>query len=130
MAAAVLQSGIKQANAHIEVASAGLAAMGGFEADAYAIKLMNERDLDINHHRGKQFTAKEGLENNLILVMSTAQQHMVEETWPLLHGRVYRLGHWGNFDVDDPYGRGEPAFRKALKSIDIGISRWLGIVTG
>jgi protein-tyrosine phosphatase len=129
MAAAVLQFGLDQAHADVVVSSAGLAAMGGYEADAYATKLMKERGLDISDHRGKQFTSKEGLKNDLILVMSSAQQRMVEENWPLLHGRVYRVGHWENFDVDDPYERGEPAFRKALKTIDIGTSRWLEIIT-
>ena len=96
--------------------------MGGFEADAFAIKLMDERGLNIRDHRGTQFTSQHGLKNGLIIVMSTPQKHEVEDSWPLLHGRVFRLGHWGNSDVDDPYGRGETAFRKSLKSIDTGIN--------
>lgn len=129
MAAAVLQFGLDQAHADVAVSSAGLAAMGGYEADAFAIKLMKERGLDISDHRGKQFTSRAGLETDLILVMSTDQQRMVEENWPLLHGRVYRIGHWDNFNIDDPYERGESAFRKALKTIDIGTTRWLEILT-
>jgi len=35
----------------VKVESARLAAMGGFEADAFAIKLMDERGLNIRDHR-------------------------------------------------------------------------------
>ena len=96
--------------------------MGGFEADAFAIKLIDERVLNIRDHRGTQFTSQHGLKNGLIIVMSTLQKHEVKDSWPLLNGRVFRLGHWGNFDVDDPYGRGEAAFRKSSKSINTGVN--------
>jgi protein-tyrosine phosphatase len=43
-------------------------------------------------------------------------------------GRVYRLGHWENFNVDDSYQHGERAFRKALRKIDAGVIRWLEII--
>lgn len=128
MAAAVLKEGLRQGGAHVEVVSAGLAALGEYPADAQAIKLMEERGLDLHTHRATQFTAHNGLESDLILVMSTEQRQIVEENWPLLHGRVYRLGHWGNFDVNDPYRRGERAFRKALNTIDAGVGQWLEII--
>ncbi|MFT4564672.1 MAG: protein-tyrosine phosphatase [Gammaproteobacteria bacterium] len=129
MAAAVLQDALSQAQVPVAVSSAGLGALGGQKADPIAIKLMAERGLDINPHTGKQFTSSDGFENDLILVMESEQKAAVENGWPLLHGRVYRLGHWGNFEVDDPYQRGEEAFRKALTTIDAGVVPWLEQIT-
>jgi protein-tyrosine phosphatase len=129
MGAAVLQEALRQAQAPVIVTSAGLGAMGGQKADPIAIKLMTERGLDINDHNGAQFTSSDGFENDLILVMETEQRYLIENGWPLLQGRVYRFGHWGNFEIDDPYQRGEEAFRRALKMIDTGVVRWLEQIT-
>ena len=127
MAEAVLRDGLRSANAQVEVKSAGLGALVGHPADAEAIKLMEQRGLDIRAHRATQFTGHKGLDCDLILVMSTEQIQSTEESW-LLHGRIYRYGHWGKFDVADPYERGERAFRKSLNAIDAGMARWLEII--
>ncbi len=128
MAEAVLRDSLKRSNAHCEVQSAGIGALVGHPADAEAVKLMEERGLDLSAHRATQLTGRKGLDSDLILVMDADQLHAVEENWPLLHGRVYRLGHWEKFDVADPYQRGERAFRKSLNAIDAGVVRWLDII--
>jgi len=127
MAAAILQEELRSND--IEVTSAGLGALGGHEADALAVMLMEERGLDVNGHRAVQFDGQRGLACDLILVMETAQRRAIEQNWTLLQGRVYRLGHWGKFDVDDPYQRGEQAFRKSLTTIDRGVGQWLEVIT-
>lgn len=130
MAEAVLRAGLQPRSPGVAVMSAGIAALGGYPADPDALRLMDERGLDIRPHRALQFSGQHGLDSDLILVMTAEQQQYVEAHWPLLQGRVYRLGHWGDFDVDDPYQRGEAAFRKALKSIDAGVEPWLKIIAG
>ena len=129
MAAAVLGDALRRAGAGTRIASAGLQAATGAEADPLAVLLMDERGLDIRDHRASQFTGARGLQSDLILVMDAAQRHTIETQWPLLQGRVYGFGHWGRFDVDDPYQRGEQAFRKALDAIDKGLTRWLDVIT-
>jgi protein-tyrosine phosphatase len=129
MAEALLREGLRQSGTQIEVTSAGLGNQGGQPADPIAIKLMAERGLDIDAHRSAEFLPVDGVESDLIMVMTTQMRHFIEERWPLFQGRVYRLGHWGKFDVDDPYKHGERAFRKALKSIDTGVTRWLERIT-
>lgn len=128
MAQAVLRARLQQINPSVEVTSAGLAALGGYPADPDAIRLMDERGLDIRTHRATQFSGGLGIDNDLILVMTTEQRQFTEAHWPLLQGRVYRFGHWSNLEVDDPYQRGEAAFRKALKTIDTGVEPWLKII--
>lgn len=129
MAEALLREGLRQSGTHVEVTSAGLGTLSGQAADPIAIELMAERDLDIDAHRSAEFLPAGGIESDLILVMSTEMRHFLEQSWPLLQGRVYRLGHWGKFDIDDPHKRGERAFRKALISIDTGVTQWLERIT-
>jgi protein-tyrosine phosphatase len=35
--------------------------------------------------------------------MSKNQQAHIEQTWPFAKGKVFRLGHWQNKNVPDPY---------------------------
>lgn len=125
MGEALLRDGLRSRGQEVEVTSAGLGTMDGQPADPSAIKLMAERGLDISEYRSTQFFPSAGIQSDLMLVMSSDMRDSVVESWPLLQGRVYRLGHWGNYDIDDPYKRGERAFRKSLKLIDEGVNRWL-----
>ena len=125
MGEALLRAGVDAREHKIKISSAGLGTINGQPADPIAIKLMAERDLDISGYRSNQFSPSEAIQSDLILVMSTNMRDSVVTDWPLLQGRVFRLGHWGNYDIDDPHRRGERAFRKSLKLIDEGVARWL-----
>ena len=109
----------------IEVTSAGVGAIDGKAIDPSAVKLMQERGIDAAAHRSAQYSPIVGLENDLILVMTEDMRDLVVGECPPLHGRVYRLGHWDNYDISDPHMRGEASFRKALKLIDSGVAEWL-----
>ena len=123
MAYALLKQGL--IDTPVDVTSAGLGTVSGHPADPLAINLMAERGLDLKSHRSTEFTPTDGMNSDLILVMTTEMCEYVQEHWPLLQGRVYRLGHWGKFDIDDPHTQGEDAFRKALDLVDKGASQWL-----
>lgn len=125
MGEALLRDGLAEHNSTIEVSSAGLGTINGQPADPLSIKLMAERGLDITAYRSTQFSPADGINSDLILVMSSDMRDSVVTNWPLLQGRVFRLGHWGNYNIDDPHKRGEKAFRKALKLIDKGVTEWL-----
>ena len=108
-----------------QVDSAGLAALSGERPDPIAVRLLAERGIDISAHIAKQ--AKEELLRGcaLILTMERAQQELVEKNWPVFRGRVFRWGEWQDFDVPDPYGRDEAAFRESLTAIDRGFKDWV-----
>lgn len=129
MAAALLERGVQERGTDVTVKSAGIAAMTGYAADAHAIRLMAARNLDIQAHRAVQLDIKEALRSDLILVMSTDQRHHLESRWPLLQGRVYGLGYWDDSDIDDPYRRGDAAFKEALVKIDTGVVQWLARIS-
>jgi len=124
IAAGLLKHAAQIANKGLTVDSAGLVAMTNRPADPIAVRFMAERGIDISNHRARQATEDLLRGYPLILVMERGQQEFVEGTWPALHGRVYRWGEWQDFDVPDPYGRDEPAFREALQMIDRGLETW------
>jgi protein-tyrosine phosphatase len=121
MAEAVLAEKLRRRGAAAVVESAGIAALAGRPADPMARELMAERGLDISGHRARQLTPELIRSFELILVMETEQQKAVEAILPSARGRVRRIGHWGRFDVPDPYRQERSAFEHALALIERGL---------
>lgn len=120
MAAALLRAALPGC----EVSSAGIGALTGRPADATAMTLMQERGLDIERHSARQLDETALRDSDLVLVMEQEHQSWIESRWPQARGRVYRWGHWSDFDVPDPYRRGTEAFRESLALIDRGLVSW------
>lgn len=108
------------------VRSAGIGALKGEPAHETAIALLRERGLDLGAHRGRQLDESLLMQSDLVLVMEKGHQKWIEAEWPHAKGRVFRWGHWSDFDVPDPYRRGEKEFREALALIDKGLEDWKG----
>jgi len=121
MAEAVLADLLRRSGVAAAVESAGIEALVGRPPDPMAVELMAARGLDISGHRARQLTPEVIRSFELILVMEAEQQAEVEAILPSARGRVRRLGHWGGFDIPDPYRRGRTAFAQALALIDRGI---------
>jgi protein-tyrosine phosphatase len=105
----------------VAVSSAGLAALVGRPAEPDACALLAERGLDLSGHRARQLTPALLREADLVLVMSQEQQRAVAAVDASARGRVYRIGHFGGFDVPDPYGQNRAAFERALDLIERGV---------
>jgi protein-tyrosine phosphatase len=121
MAEAALADRLRRRGVSSVVQSAGIAALVGHPADAIATELMSERGIDISSHRARQLTPELIRAFELILVMEKGQQRAVEAILPSARGRVQRIGHWGAFDVPDPYRRGRPDFERSLALIERGL---------
>ncbi len=121
MAAALLPKHLRHPRGTSRVESAGLAALAGSPADPFAVALMWERGIDISSHRGRQLTHTIAEAFELILVMEEGHAREVEKIFPAGRGRVRRLGHFGNFDVPDPYRQPRAAFERSLALIERGI---------
>lgn len=111
-------------SAACQVSSAGIGALLNEPADSVAMQLMRERGLDLESHRGRQLDETLLRNNDLLLVMERGHQEWIESQWPHARGRIYRWGHWSNFDVPDPYCKGESEFREVLAQIDRGVAEW------
>jgi protein-tyrosine phosphatase len=122
MAEVVLADRLRRLGVTAVVESAGIAALVGHPADPEAVALLAERGLDLSAHRARQLTPALIKSFELILVMDREHQREVEAMLPSARGRVQRLGHWGDFEVPDPYRLGRPAFEHALALIDRGLA--------
>jgi len=122
MAAAALADRLGKRGVAVAVESAGTAALVGRPAEPIAQALMRERGLDLSGHRARQLTQEIIRSFELVLVMEAEEQKAVDAAFPSARGRVRRIGHFGRFDVPDPYGRERPAFERSLALIDRGLA--------
>lgn len=121
MAAGLLQAALP----HISIASAGLGALVGMPADPMAVRILLERDIDISGHRAVQINKKMCIDADLIFAMDQDQRTRIDNMYPQVRGRVFRVAEHRNLDVPDPYRRPEAAFRQALNVIEMGTQEWL-----
>lgn len=120
MAEAILQ----QQFPHLQVSSAGLTAIVDAPADAKSQLCMQRLGIDITTHRAKQITTNISKQADVIFTMSAQQQRHVEQLYPFTKGKVFRLGHWQNRDIKDPYQKPQQAFDEACELIQTFIHDW------
>jgi protein-tyrosine phosphatase len=108
------------------VRSAGLGALVGQPPDPLAVQLMLERGIDIARHRAVQINRPMCIESDIVLVMDSEQRRRLQQLYPEVHGRVFRLGEYLERDVPDPFRQPIAAFRNAFSLIEDSIDHWLG----
>lgn len=120
MAAAML----KQQQPTLTIASAGLNALVGEPADTHAIAVMDEVNIDVRAHRAQQLTDNLMQQFDLVLCMSKEQASWIKQHWPMHRGKVYRLGHWINQDIKDPYQAPIEVFTQVRDLIHQATDSW------
>ena len=120
MVKALLQARYPQK--HID--SAGLAAVVGHPIQPEAIEVMTAAQIDVGQHYAKQITKDMTVAADLILTMTTKQSKWIESQWPYCRGKTFRVGHWSNKDIDDPYGHNLAAFKTAYQNIVDSLDDW------
>lgn len=120
MAEALLKQRFPEKN----IDSAGVGALVGHSADPAAIKIMEEQNIDITTHVAKQIDKNLVHKADLIFTMSESQNKWIEERWPFCRGKTFKLGHWSDKDIADPYRHEMSAFQTAYKDIVHGIEEW------
>ena len=124
MGEALFAARLSQQLLPVHVSSAGLGALVDRSADPFAQELMLQRELDISGHRARQLSPEILLAADIIFTMNTGQQREIEGNLPSIRGRVHRVGHWGGYDVPDPYRRPKAAFEQALTLLEQGVEDW------
>lgn len=104
--------------------SAGLSAVVGHGADDKALAVMAADGIDMSAHIAKQINESLVAKADIILTMSNSQSKWIEDQWPHCRGKTFRIGHWINKDVADPYGHDEHAFETAKKDIVDSLEQW------
>ncbi|HEF5873621.1 TPA: low molecular weight phosphotyrosine protein phosphatase [Burkholderia cenocepacia] len=106
------------------VESAGIAAIGGMPIDPLMNELLIARGLAPSPHRARRLDDRVCRWADLILVMEAAQRHLIERTYPITRGRVYRLTERCRTDVPDPYRRSRHVYDYAMTLIEHGVVDW------
>ena len=120
MAEALLKQRFPEKN----IDSAGVGALVGHGADPAAIQIMQEQNIDISDHIAKQIDEDLAVKYDLIFTMSDSQNKWIEERWPFCRGKTFKLGHWSDKDIADPYKHEMSAFITAYQDIVSGIDEW------
>ncbi len=120
MAEALLKQRFPEKN----IDSAGVGALVGHGADPAAIKIMKQQNLDITSHIAKQIDENLAHKADLIFTMSDSQNKWIEERWPFCRGKTFKLGHWSNKNIADPYKHELSAFQTAYQDIVEGVNEW------
>lgn len=112
---------------HID--SAGLSAVVGNGVDPKSQQVMNSQNIDMSEHVAKQITEALTVKADLILTMSNSQSKWIEDQWPHCRGKTFRIGHWIDKDVADPYGHSESAFETAKQDIFDSLDLWFNKIS-
>ena len=104
--------------------SAGVGALVGHPADPAALEIMSKQQIDITSHIAKQVDEQLAKKVDLIFTMSDGQTKWIEERWPFCRGKTFKLGHWMEKDIADPYQHEMSAFETAYQDIVDGIEQW------
>lgn len=104
--------------------SAGVGALVGHPADPAALEIMSKQQMNIDSHVAKQMDEDLAKKADLIFTMSDGQTKWIEERWPFCRGKTFKLGHWMDKDIADPYKQDISAFEIAYQGIVDGIEQW------
>ncbi|TMP45714.1 phosphotyrosine protein phosphatase [Pseudoalteromonas citrea] len=109
----------------IRVSSAGLTALEGKSADATAVELALQQNIDMSAHKGRQLNSSLVAENSVILVME--QRHLSDlcNRYPQARGKTFLLGKWlDDKEVPDPYRQSREAFEHVYELIESACGAW------
>lgn len=115
---------LKQRFPNKVIDSAGVGALVGHAADPAALEIMTNQNIDITNHVAKQMDENLAKKADLIFTMSDSQTKWIEERWPFCRGKTFKLGHWMDKDIADPYKHEMSAFKTAYQDIVKGLEQW------
>jgi protein-tyrosine phosphatase len=115
---------LKHIRPDLHVESAGIIGLIEHSADKKAIISMLQENINIQSHKSQKLNLALIKKADLILVMSTEQKQYIEKTWPFAKGKTFRLGHWRDIDIVDPYQKNQIVFNEICQLIKCCIDDW------
>ena len=115
---------LKQRFPNKVIDSAGVGALVGHPADPAALEIMTNQQIDITTHVAKQVDEQLAKKADIIFTMSDGQTKWIEERWPFCRGKTFKIGHWMDKDIADPYKHEMSAFETAYQDIVDGLEQW------
>lgn len=115
---------LQKQHPNLIVKSAGLSALVGEGADDKAIQVMDEWNVDMRSHRAQQLTQELMQTFDLVLCMSKDQENWIKKNYSSQRGKVYRIGHWINENVADPYKLPIEKFYESREVLNKAVESW------
>jgi protein-tyrosine-phosphatase len=122
MAEKLLAARVAELRLHdsITAASLGTYAIDGLAADPKAIRVMQERGLDLRNHRSRLLTETNIQVHRRVLVMENSHKEALQYEFPAQASSVFLLsemiGH--QFEIPDPVGKPIQEFRKTAELLN------------
>jgi len=111
---------------HLNISSAGIAALVDYPADPHSVTVMGEKGVDISTHIARKIDAEMVSEADLILTMEKHHKKYIQTKFMSARGKVHLVGKWlDDREIIDPVGKDERAFRIALANIERGLDLWV-----
>jgi|TARA_R110002020_G_scaffold232883_2_gene444511 protein-tyrosine phosphatase len=104
--------------------SAGLSAVVGNPVDPNSQAVMHPYDIDMSTHVAKQINEKLVMTADIIFTMSDSQTKWIEECWPFCRGKTFKIGHWLDKEIADPYRHDVSLFEIARQDIADSLKAW------
>lgn len=114
----------RQALPGLQISSAGISALVGYEADPIAVQIMADAGVDISRHRARILTDTIARYADLILVMDDMQKQQISMQYPFVRGKVFRLAEASKQDIPDPYRQAPEIFREVFSLVQTGVNEW------
>jgi len=125
MAEVLLREALEDgASPPVNVTSAGVGALADRPVDPRVHEVMGSRAAGLEAHRSVQVTGDMLRWADLILVMEMEQRDQVRRIAPGVAGKVYRLGHWIDAEIRDPYLDGIEAFHETFMLVERAVASW------
>ncbi len=106
------------------IASAGISALVGREADSKAVQVAASNHLSLEKHCAQQLSKELCKSYDLILVMQKDHINAVCELVPEARGKTMLFGHWNSQEIYDPYQKSIGAFEATYLLIDAAAQQW------
>ncbi|QGY32289.1 arsenate reductase/protein-tyrosine-phosphatase family protein [Pantoea cypripedii] len=108
-----------------KIDSAGVNALVGSPADEVAARTAGSHEVNLDGHKGQQFTKHLGRQYDLILVMEKRQIEYVTRIAPEARGKTMLIGHWlQQKEIPDPYLQSQEAFDFVYQLIERACQTW------
>jgi len=113
-----------------KIASAGLAALVGFEADEMARIVALENGIDLSKHQARQLSVELCHEFDLILVMEKNFIEEINKLAPEARGKIMIYGHWMNdLNILDPYKKSREAYDYVFYLLSSATKEWVRVLS-
>jgi protein-tyrosine-phosphatase len=104
----------------VQVSSAGTAAGVGENANALALEVLQERNVDLSRHRSRRVRVELMADADWIIPMTQAQDVTLKRLFPQYGHKTRYLGAWGDEkkDIPDPWGGSLDVYRQTAHQIE------------